>query len=350
MKKNFWIPASLLVLMTLAACSAQAEPPTVPAEENPPSTAEPTSEPTEAPSPTPEPTALSSGDTRISEIDGMEQVYIAEGEFTMGADDDEAKDTACRVNGVACAENPISEVYVPAFWIDKHEVTNRQYGLCVAAGGCLAPKLGTGAFTGNPIDDLFSNYYTDPQYADYPVVYVDFYMARDYCSWTGRRLPNEREWEKAARGTDGRKYAWGNEPVEDDKGNFCDGNCPKEHANKNYDDGYALTAPVGSYPAGASAYGVLDMAGNVWEWVDTIPMDYPYDAEDGREAPDTRTASCFDANECPENTARFGDGPERIWRGGTWANGPWWIRATVRYHSVPGYFHNSLGFRCAASE
>jgi serine/threonine-protein kinase len=329
----------------IAACTPQADFPSVlPADTKTP-TAITTEEPTA--SPTTEPT-LASGDVRISEIDGMEQIYIAAGEFTMGADDDEAKDSACRVNGVACAENPLSTVFVPAFWIDKYEVTNQQYSLCVEAGVCTLPRLGTGSFTGNPIDDLFVDYYQDPEFANYPMVYVDFYMARDYCTWAGGRLPNEREWEKAARGTDSRKYPWGDDPVEGDKANFCDGNCPKDHANNNYDDGYAQTAAVGSFPAGASPYGVLDMAGNVWEWVDTIPFAYPYVADDGREAVDPRTASCYSATECPENTARFGDGPERIWRGGTWANGPWWIRTTVRYHSVPEYFHNSLGFRCVA--
>jgi formylglycine-generating enzyme required for sulfatase activity len=307
----------------------------------------PTEEATEEPTPMLQAIVHASGDTRVSSIDGMEQIYIAEGAFTMGADDDEAKDSACRVNGVACAENPISTVDVPAFWIDKYEVTNSQYSLCVAEGACLTPSLGSGQSAGNPIDDLFLDYYVDPENADHPVVYVDFYMARNYCTWAGRRLPNEREWEKAARGDDARKYPWGNDPVDNDKGNFCDGNCPKEHANNNYDDGFALTAPIGSFPDGASPFGVLDMAGNVWEWVDSIPLPYPYDADDGREEPDLRTASCFSPTDCPENTARFGDGPERIWRGGTWANGPWWIRTTVRYHSVPGYYHNSLGFRCA---
>ncbi len=337
-----------LAAVLLAACSPQNAAPAAPFGETSAPTSIQTAEPTQKPTPTPRTAALSSGDTRVSEVDGMEQIYIAAGEFNMGTDDDEAKDTGCRINGVACAENPVSTVYVPAFWIDKYEVTNRQYSLCVDAGECLAPKLGRGTFTGNPVDDLFFDYYDNPQYADYPMVYVDFYMARNYCAWADRRLPNEREWEKAARGEDGRKYTWGNEPVGDDKGNFCDGNCPKDHANNNYDDGYAQTAPVGSFPAGASPYGVLDLAGNVWEWVDTIPMDYPYDAEDGREEPDVRPGSCYPPNPCGENETPFGAGPERIWRGGTWANGPWWIRATVRYHSVPGYYHNSLGFRCAA--
>lgn len=336
----------LPILALIVACSAQA-PNIAEVSEQPLDTSASTPESVHASS-TSKPTHLSSGDSRVSEIDGIEQIYIGEGEFVMGADDDEAKDTGCRVNGVACAENPVSNVYVPAFWIDKYEVTNYQYSLCVSAGTCLAPALGSGQSAGNSIDDLFIDYYVNPEFANYPVVYVDFYKARAYCTWAGGRLPNEREWEKAARGTDGRKYPWGNDPVENDKGNFCDGNCPKEHANTNYDDGFAETAPVGSYPTGASPYGVLDMAGNVWEWVDTIPMAYPYDPEDGREEPDLRSASCYSPTACPENTTRFGDGPERIWRGGTWSNGPWWMRVTVRYHSVPGYYHNSLGFRCAA--
>ncbi|HLD94346.1 MAG TPA: formylglycine-generating enzyme family protein [Anaerolineales bacterium] len=340
----------LLAAAMLSACSPQAPQATSSIAESTENAEIPTSEPTQELPTTAEPTALSSGDVRVSEIDDMEQIYIAEGDFIMGADDDEAKDTACRVNGVACAENPVSTVYVPAFWMDKYEVTNYQYSLCTAAGFCQAPKLGRGTYTGNPIDDQFFDYYDNPKYANHPMVYVDFYMARDYCAWAGRRLPTEREWEKAARGTDGRKYPWGNDAIGDDRGNFCDGNCPKDHANNNYDDGYAQTAPVGSYPAGASAYGVMDMAGNVWEWVNTIPMDYPYNPEDGREEPDTRPGSCYPPDSCAADETPFGAGPERIWRGGTWANGPWWIRATVRYHSVPGYYHNSLGFRCAADE
>jgi formylglycine-generating enzyme required for sulfatase activity len=124
-----------------------------------------------------------------------------------------------------------------------------------------------------------------------------------------------------------------------ERANFCDINCPKTHAHPGFDDGYAETAPVGSFPAGASPYGVMDMAGNVWEWTNTIPMDYPYDPFDGREQPEQRA----------REDVVFGDGPQRVWRGGTWANGTWWLRASIRYHSVPGYYHNSLGFRCADS-
>lgn len=332
------LPGSIL----LAACSQPAATPATPTlEVINAATNQPTAEPTLELVPTPEPTALSSGDTCVSDIDGMEQIYIGAGDFIMGADDYEAKQSDANVNGVAAPEVPVHTVYVDAFWIDKYEVTNHQYSLCVADGMCTEPKL-LNSFLGIP-------YYGNPEYDDYPVNYVDYYSARNYCTWAERRLPTEREWEKAARGIDARKYPWGNDPVTDDKANFCDSNCPKRHANPSYDDGYVETAPVGSYPAGASPYGVLDMAGNVWEWVDSVPMNYPYDPEDGREVEDPRTASCYLDSNCPENTTHFGDGPQRVWRGGTWANGLWWLRATVRYHSVPSYYHNSLGFRCAAN-
>jgi formylglycine-generating enzyme required for sulfatase activity len=136
--------------------------------------------------------------------------------------------------------------------------------------------------------------------------------------------------------------------VSNEKANFCDENCERPPSNPSFDDGYAQTAPVGSYPAGASPFGALDMAGNVWEWTSTIPMDYPYDPLDGREEPDPRVGTCSPPD-CDDNETAFGDGPQRVWRGGTWSNGVWWVRATVRYHSVPGYWHSGLGFRCAAS-
>ena len=290
-------------------------------------TPEPTPEPTETviPTATATPTLAETpipeaGATRLYEVDQMIQIYIPAGEFIMGSDDIEAQNIVG--NGRAYPEIPVHTVYVDGYWVDKFEVTNEQYALCVAAGACEPPYLAK--------SETRPSYYDNPEYANYPVIYVNWYMSKTYCEWAGRRLLTEAEWEKAARGADGRKYTWGNEKPTGELANFCDTNCPRTIANHNFDDGYADTAPAGSYPAGASPYGVMDMAGNVWEWTSTIIQDYPYDADDGREDP-----------------AKYA---ERVWRGGPWSNGYWWIRATVRYRSIPSYWYVNLGFRCGASE
>ena len=278
----------------------------------------PTVEGTNTPTlpPTEEPTL---GSTRISDADGMEQIYIPAGEFTIGSEDKDA--IRPPGGGRAYPEVPEHTLYLDSYWMDKYEVTNAQYAICVAAGGCQPPFFPT-SFT-------IRDYYGNPEYDQYPVVYVDWGMARRYCEWAGRRLPTEAEWEKAARGTDGRIYPWGNDPIDGDKANWCDINCPRDFANGAYDDGYEDTSPVGNFPDGASAYGVMDMAGNVWEWTGTLIQPYPYDPNDGREDLDA-------------------DG-ERAWRGAAFSNGYWWMRATVRYRSVTYYRYWNLGFRCASS-
>jgi serine/threonine-protein kinase len=324
------ITALLLFVTLVSACSKtttvdQTAEPTMTIEEaTSTATAQPptaTLEPT--PEPTPDATATleaMAGMTRIWEVDQMVQIYIPAGEFTMGADDEDAKTTI--EGGVAYPENPVHTVYLDSYWIDKYEVTNRQYALCVDAGVCVPPFV--------PYSQIHPWYYGNPEFDDYPVVWVNWDGARAYCEWAGRRLLTEAEWEKAARGTDARKYPWGNEPVSGELVNFCDANCPREHANHSVDDGYPETAPVGSFPAGASPYGVMDMAGNVWEWGSSLIMPYPYDATDGREDMDAPG--------------------KRIWRGGPWSNGWWWMRSSLRYYSVPFYLNNFLGIRCGSSE
>ena len=260
------------------------------------------------------------GSTRISEVDQMEQVYVPAGEFTMGSDDFYARRTT--EGARAYPELPVNSVFLDGYWIDKYEVTNGQYKLCLEAGACQQLHLSS--------SETRSNYFGNPEFSNYPVIWVTWYMARAYCEWAGRRLPTEAEWEKAARGTDGRSYPWGNNPLSGERANFCDINCPRTIANSNYDDGYADTSPVGSYPDGASPYGVMDMSGNVWEWISTLIQPYPYDPNDGREDLDV-----------------WG---ERVWRGGPWSNGIWWMRSTVRYRSSPQYWGVNLGFRCASSE
>jgi formylglycine-generating enzyme required for sulfatase activity len=235
--------------------------------------------------------------------------YIPAGEFTMGS---EAYDD----------EKPIHTVTLDAFWIDQYEVTNARYAECVAEGTCTAPTKNS-SWTRD-------SYHDNPEYADYPVINVDWNQAKNYCEWRGGRLPTEAEWEKAARGTDGRTYPWGNE-FDGSRVNFCDKNCsPRSWANENYDDGYADTSPVGSYPAGASPYGVYDLAGNVWEWTQSEYRDYPYNADDGRESLSGTNV--------------------RVLRGGAWYLDANDARSPNRaYYSNPTNGSDSAGVRCARS-
>jgi serine/threonine-protein kinase len=265
-------------------------------------------------------TEPTSGATRTIEIDQMVQVYVPAGEFIMGSDAAEAKITI--EGGRAYPEIPVNNVNLDGYWMDKYEISNGQYALCVEGGVCDPPYLSS--------SETRYHYYDDPVFSNYPVIWVNWYMAKTYCEWAGRRLPTEAEWEKAARGTDGHEYPWGNEPLSGERANFCDINCRRTIANPNFNDGYADTAPVGSYPAGASPYGAMDMSGNVWEWLGTLIMPYPYDPNDGRENLDING--------------------ERSWRGGPWSNGTWWMRSSVRYRSIPSYWQVNLGFRCASSK
>ena len=288
--------------------------------------------PTKVP-PTPSPTEIppipTQANFKVSEKDQMEMVFIKSGDFIMGTEDIEAQ-RLYSGNGVAYPEVPQHTVYLDGFWMDKFEVTTSQYAKCVAAGACKpAGEINNPVFAG-------MEYYTSNEYANYPIINVNWFQARAYCTWVGRRLPTEAEWEKAARGTDGRKYPWGNEKVNSELANFCDEDCTAAYANQSFNDGYPETAPVGSFPEGKSPYGIMDMAGNVWEWTSTIPKPYPYSATDGREA--------------DQDVIDDSKWPQRVLRGGTWSNGIWWVRSSVRYRIVGPYINNNIGFRCAESE
>lgn len=242
--------------------------------------------------------------TRVSITDGMVQVFVPAGTFLMGS----------RIG--PNDEQPIHEVYLDAYYIDQTEVTNAMYARCVAAGACRAPAENS-SYTR-------SSYYGNPTYANYPVVWVSWEDARNYCAWAGRRLPTEAEWEKAARGIDGRTYPWGEdiscfEANYDDKRNVFGvkiGACMGD------------TAAVGSYPTGASPYGALDMAGNVWEWV----ADW-YD-------------SSYYQNSPAENPQGAATGEFRALRGGSWFNYDFLVRAAYRVNYPPADRDGSLGFRC----
>lgn len=175
------------------------------------------------------------GSERTSSADGMVQVYIPAGTFTMGGVDSKA----------SADEKPAHQVSMKDFWMDKVEVTNAMYALCVKAGACRLPV--------DFKSQTQSSYYGNAQYNDFPVVYVTWLEAKTYCEWTGGHLPTEAEWERAARGDDSRTYPWGDQVPNASWANF---------SNLIGD-----TTRVGSSPAGASPFGVFDMAGNVAEWV-----------------------------------------------------------------------------------
>ena len=232
----------LLSIFILTACGAGTETPVIESTATPLSPSAPTETPAVVPSPTieaaPTPTAApteASINIRVSAMDGMPQVFIPAGTFRMGGMDIRA----------TANEKPAHDVTLDAFWMDQLEVTNGMYVFCVNAGACEPPHL----FTSQRRMD----YYNNPEFKDYPVVYVTWGQADAYCTWAGRRLPTEAEWERAARGDDFRTYPWGEDKPDGTLANF----------NYMVHD----TTRVGTYPAGASPFGVLDMAGNAAEWV-----------------------------------------------------------------------------------
>ncbi len=239
-------------------------------------------------------------ETRVF-TDGAPMVFVPAGEFTMGSSD---ADSLAFSN-----EKPQHMVFLDSFWMDKFEATNAQYKKCVDARKCAAPR--------DRASSTRTYYYGNSQFDDYPVVYVAWNDAKNYCEWAGKRLPTEAEWEEAAHGMEGRIYSWGN-TFDASKLNSSDG--------KRGD-----TTAVGSYLAGASPYEIMDLAGNVWEWV----ADW-YDEK-------------YYANSPRNNPTGPSSGLSRVMRGGAWDSNQNKVRAAVRSDLPPttGYF--VVGFRCARS-
>jgi formylglycine-generating enzyme required for sulfatase activity len=276
---------------------------------------------------------LSLGDIHTRPTDGMVMVSVPAGEFRMGSDADElryARDLCEEYCGefalVTCLrpesfgnEQPAHTVALDAFWIDRTEVTNGQYRQCVQAGSC-DPPVESGSFTRD-------SYYDDGDYDDYPVIWVRWDQAADYCAWAGGRLPTEAEWEYAARGPGGLMFPWG-ETFDGTRLNYCDVGCEGVN-DETTDDGYPDTAPVGSFPAGVSWCGALDMAGNVREWV----ADWFVDYFSGRQV----------------NPTGPSEGDSRIPRGGSWYDTPDDVRSANRGENSPDYTRHKVGFRCAQS-
>jgi formylglycine-generating enzyme required for sulfatase activity len=231
-------------------------------------------------------------DIKTSQLDGMAQVYVPDGEFLMGKGEIRKND-----------DSPQRPVYLDAFWMDKYEVSNAMYLKCLQAGGCS-----------EMVSDNIT--YQNWIYRNHPVTYVTWEQASAYCQWAGRRLPTEAEWEKAARGTDGRIYPWGDETPNARLANF-EGSMIHEAVS------------VYRYPLGASPYGVLNMSGNAREWVaDWYAEDYylvmPYANPTGAET-----------------------GTERSLRSGSYNEDKNEIAITTRLRHEPQSAGLSRGFRCA---
>jgi len=232
------------------------------------------------------------------DLDPVPMVPVSAGEFMMGSGQD---DLAAQAD-----ERPVHFVYLEAFSIDQYEVTAARYAKFFQETKRSAPK--------------YWSQQVMTQHGQKPVVGVDWKDASAYCSWAGKRLPTEAEWEKAARGTDQRLYPWGNVDSRLDRGNFD--HCCDFH-------GYEGLTDIGTFEEGKSFYGVYDMAGNVWEWV----------------------ADWYDPGYYGKSPARNPEGPssgeKRVLRGGAWDSAPTYVRSAYRLKVSPNFRLDNIGFRCA---
>jgi serine/threonine protein kinase len=264
--------------------------------------AAPAPAPAPAPSPAPSPAPDASAKTITNDKDGSVLVLVAAGSFLRGSAAGEGEGEG------EGDERPQRSMHLDAFYIDKQEVTVARYRKCVRAGTCTAPDTGGYCNWGK----------SDRE--DHPVNCVNWEQARRYCAWAGGRLPSEAEWEKAARGTDGRRYPWGSEGATCARAVMAAAGCWKDR-----------TWPVGSKPSGDSPCGAQDMAGNVWEWVnDWYGKDY-YASSPARNPPGPSS------------------GNWRVVRGGSWIEFAGSVRAAYRFYSSPPAFrfNHVVGFRCA---
>lgn len=228
----------------------------------------------------------------ITGKDGAPMVLVPAGEFTMGSKEFEYL-------------KPVHRVYLDAFYMDKYEVTVGQYAKFLEATSLDAP--------------IEWNIMNQPLHQKRPVVRIDWVDASTYCRWSGKRLPTEAEWEKAARGTDERVYPWGNDPPDRLRANYG-----KDNWNN-----HATLVPVGSLEDGKSPYGIYDMAGNVWEWV----------------------SDWYDSNYYKTSPSKNPKGPEqgenKVVRGGSWLYDILFLRSAFRNSYEPSVRYSYNGFRCA---
>jgi formylglycine-generating enzyme required for sulfatase activity len=253
----------------------------------------------------------------------LDMLEVPGGTFEMGANDQGEQD-----------ERPAHGVTVNSFLLDQNEVTNADYGECVKAGACRAPDSLAGSKLTNGRPEEFKK-------PDHPVVGVSWSDATAYCAFRGKRLPREAEWERAARGADGRSYVWGNDEPD-----------PKRHG---VFGGQATTRAVRGYPDGRGPYGHFDLAGNVWEWVHDEYDPYAYRRSTAERGIPGSCAQILETqNELRRNGQQgfTGTNPipvecERVLRGGAYNYRASGMRASNRVHH-PGSFRIAVaGFRCA---
>jgi formylglycine-generating enzyme required for sulfatase activity len=304
-------------------------------------------------------------ETQIRPRDGMVMIYVPAGQFEMGLSEVQVDQAlqACNEMNDDCGrdgfkdEQPAHTVALDAFWIDQTEVTNAQFAAFLNEQGNQSEQVNAEfaqwLIGHRSYSSIYSNvegrvYWFEPGqygliehvggefrpksgYADYPVIEVSWHGAATYCDWISGRLPTEAEWEYSARGQEGRLYAWG-DSFDGSRANYCDASCPKSWRDTTFDDGYPRWSPAGSYPRGASWCGALDMAGNVWEWVNDW-YDGAYYARSPSHAP-----------QGPES------GDLRVRRGGSWFDSWLQMRSTSRRGEVPSSLRvHWVGFRCAVS-
>ncbi len=258
-------------------------------------------------------------------------ILIPAGTFRMGCNDE--LDPGC-----GDEEKPVHEVELDAYWIDATEVTVAQFKECVDSGSCDKPSPAPPPSWGDddrPEDWRWACTWGRDGMDSHPVNCVSWTQARMYCRYRFKRLPTEAEWERAARGTDGRRYPWGNEaPGSGGKvANLADDSAarprPGLEVTKGYDDGFRGTAPVGSFPDGASPYGVLDMAGNESEWVNDY---YEFD---------------YYAKSPPKNPQGPSWTRTHVIRGGGWLDRAGDVRVSARTFRESDQTYMAPGFRCA---
>ncbi len=260
-----------------------------------------------------------------SVLDGM--VLIPAGEFQMGSPDADPEDY----------EHSVHTVYTDAFYMDVHEVTNAEYKVFVEANPEWRKENVYQGYSEGYLTIWRDNNYPEG-HAEHPVVFVSWYAAMAYAKWVGKRLPTEAEWEKAARGgLEGKQFPWGDTLPDGTQCNFADKNTDFKWSNINADDGYQYTAPVGSYPA--NAYGLYDMAGNVWEWC-LDAFHYPL-TNSSKSNPIGGAERIADVVENHREIRT-----ERVLRGGGWGADARFLQVTYRTNYPPVNTENCSGFRC----